>query len=102
MNPHSYNRSPSPGRPLQGYQLDDAPYGHQGHLEMPSSDRLADQPTVRDRDSKLPVILLLLTTAPTVVLRRKHRQLLWPQRHVRTPSRGDRKSTRLNSSHVAS
>jgi hypothetical protein len=49
MNPHYDNRSPSPGRPLQGYQLDDAPYRPQGPpLQMPmaSSDRLAVQPTV--------------------------------------------------------
>ncbi|KAK2759880.1 Chitin synthase, class 1 [Arachnomyces sp. PD_36] len=46
MNPHSYNRSPSPGRPLQGYQMEDTHYGGRpGHLEMPSSDRLAEQPT---------------------------------------------------------
>nr|prf chitin synthase [Aspergillus nidulans] len=46
MNPSSLsNRSPSPGRPLDGYQLSDAPYGHHHHIEMPSSDRLAEQPT---------------------------------------------------------
>lgn len=59
MNPNYDNRSPSPGRPLQGYQLDDAPYMSQEdrvpegslqplQLQMPmaSSDRLAVQPTV--------------------------------------------------------
>lgn len=50
MDPHhlnSYNnRTPSPGRPLESYQLHDNPYGQQGHLPMPSSDRLAEQPTV--------------------------------------------------------
>jgi hypothetical protein len=50
MDPHhlnSYNnRTPSPGRPLDSYQLHDNPYGQQGHLPMPSSDRLAEQPTV--------------------------------------------------------
>ncbi|KAL4819283.1 chitin synthase C [Aspergillus spinulosporus] len=46
MNPSSLsNRSPSPGRPLDSYQLSDAPYGHHHHIEMPSSDRLAEQPT---------------------------------------------------------
>ncbi|PYH48993.1 chitin synthase class I [Aspergillus saccharolyticus JOP 1030-1] len=45
MNPHHLNtRSPSPGRPLNAYQLSDNPYP-QEHLEMPSSDRLAEQPT---------------------------------------------------------
>ncbi|KAJ5592684.1 hypothetical protein N7537_009588 [Penicillium hordei] len=40
------NRTPSPGRPLEaGYQLSDNPYGPQPHLPMPSSDRLAEQPT---------------------------------------------------------
>ncbi|KAJ5210590.1 Chitin synthase [Penicillium cf. griseofulvum] len=40
------NRTPSPGRPLEpGYQLSDNPYGPQSHLPMPSSDRLAEQPT---------------------------------------------------------
>lgn len=38
------NRTPSPARPLDSYQLQDNPYG--GHLPMPSGDRLADQPTV--------------------------------------------------------
>lgn len=50
MNLHhlpSYdNRTPSPGRPLDSYQLQDNPYGPSGHLPMPSSDRLVDQPTV--------------------------------------------------------
>jgi chitin synthase len=50
MNPSyvtSYtNRTPSPGHPLHSYQLEDNPYAPQGHLPMPSSDRLADQPTV--------------------------------------------------------
>ncbi|KAJ5115105.1 Chitin synthase [Penicillium alfredii] len=49
MNPqhlNSYNnRTPSPGRPLDTYQLSDNPYGPTGHLPMPSSDRLAEQPT---------------------------------------------------------
>ncbi|KAJ5594265.1 chitin synthase I [Penicillium hispanicum] len=49
MNPshlNSYtNRTPSPGRPLDAYQLQDNPYGPTGHLPMPSSDRLAEQPT---------------------------------------------------------
>lgn len=41
------NRTPSPGRPLEhGYQLSDNPYGPPGQLPMPSSDRLAEQPTV--------------------------------------------------------
>ena len=46
MMNHPYaNRTPSP---LTGYQLSDNPnpYAPQGHLEMPSSDRLAEQPTV--------------------------------------------------------
>lgn len=49
MNPYQVdNRTPSPGRPLNGYQLEDGPYTthYGGHLEMPSSDRLAEQPTV--------------------------------------------------------
>lgn len=50
MNPShvtSYtNRTPSPGRHLNSYQLQDNPYAPTGHLPMPSSDRLADQPTV--------------------------------------------------------
>lgn len=50
MNPShltSYNnRTPSPGRPLDSYQLQDNPYAPSGHLPMPSSDRLAEQPTV--------------------------------------------------------
>lgn len=50
MNPShltSYNnRTPSPGRPQDQYQLQDNPYGPSGHLPMPSSDRLAEQPTV--------------------------------------------------------
>ncbi|OJD26826.1 chitin synthase C [Blastomyces percursus] len=47
MNPNRLdpNRTPSPGRPLQGYQLEDNPYRQYGQLEMPSVDRLADQPT---------------------------------------------------------
>ncbi|KAJ5198069.1 chitin synthase I [Penicillium cinerascens] len=49
MNPShvtSYtNRTPSPGRHLNSYQLQDNPYTPTGHLPMPSSDRLADQPT---------------------------------------------------------
>ena len=46
MMNHPYaNRTPSP---LTGYQLADNPnpYAPQGHLGMPSSDRLAEQPTV--------------------------------------------------------
>lgn len=47
MNRHPYgNRSPSPANPFTGYQLSDNPYAPQGHLEMPSTDRLAEQPTV--------------------------------------------------------
>ncbi|KAJ5886752.1 chitin synthase I [Penicillium subrubescens] len=49
MDPHHVNsfnnRTPSPGRPLESYQLHDNPYGQQSHLPMPSSDRLAEQPT---------------------------------------------------------
>ncbi|GFN17874.1 chitin synthase, class 1 [Aspergillus tubingensis] len=46
MNPHHLDaRSPSPGRPLNAYQLSDNPYAPREHLEMPSSDRLAEQPT---------------------------------------------------------
>ncbi|EYE97458.1 chitin synthase class I [Aspergillus ruber CBS 135680] len=44
MHPYA-QRTPSPGHPLNGYQLSDNPYAPQGHLEMPSSDRLAEQPT---------------------------------------------------------
>ncbi|KAJ6031479.1 Chitin synthase [Penicillium herquei] len=44
-NPNAYSRTPSPGRPLDTYQLQDNPYAPTGHLPMPSSDRLADQPT---------------------------------------------------------
>jgi hypothetical protein len=44
MNPHyTDNRTPSPGRPLQ-------PYQHETEfqpLQMPSTDHLLDQPTVR-------------------------------------------------------
>ena len=43
------HRPPSPGQPLEpGYQLSDNPYTYapQSHLVMPSSDRLAEQPTV--------------------------------------------------------
>ncbi|KAJ5801137.1 chitin synthase I [Penicillium psychrosexuale] len=42
------HRPPSPGQPLEpGYQLSDNPYTYapQSHLVMPSSDRLAEQPT---------------------------------------------------------
>ncbi|EEH50401.2 uncharacterized protein PADG_06480 [Paracoccidioides brasiliensis Pb18] len=39
------NRTHSSGRPFRGYQLEDNRYQQYGHLEMPSSDRLADQPT---------------------------------------------------------
>lgn len=47
MGRHPYgNRSPSPANPFTGYQLSDNPYAPQGHLEMPSTDRLAEQPTV--------------------------------------------------------
>ncbi|PGH12605.1 chitin synthase C [Polytolypa hystricis UAMH7299] len=46
INPNNNpNRTPSPGRPFQGYQLEDNPYGQYGHLQMPSTDRLAEQPT---------------------------------------------------------
>lgn len=45
MHPYA-QRTPSPGHPVNGYQLSDNPYAPQGHLEMPSSDRLAEQPTV--------------------------------------------------------
>ncbi|KAB8233049.1 chitin synthase-domain-containing protein [Aspergillus alliaceus] len=46
MNPHQVNnRSPSPGRPLNAYQLSDVSYGPQERLHMPSSDILAEQPT---------------------------------------------------------
>jgi len=45
MHPYA-QRTPSPGHPLNGYQLADNPYAPPGHLEMPSSDRLAEQPTV--------------------------------------------------------
>ncbi|KAJ5613772.1 hypothetical protein N7528_007426 [Penicillium herquei] len=44
-NQNAYSRTPSPGRPLDTYQLQDNPYAPTGHLPMPSSDRLADQPT---------------------------------------------------------
>lgn len=52
-------RTPSPGHPLAGYQMDNSPYGRPGaspgpNLEIPmgpgrqaSSDRLQAQPTVR-------------------------------------------------------
>jgi hypothetical protein len=49
MPPTYDNRSPSPQRPIQSYQLQDQPYRPQlSHLQMPmaSSDRLAAQPTV--------------------------------------------------------
>src|SRR5271155_5124046 len=48
LHPQYDNRSPSPGRPLQPYQLEDAPYRPQPpHLLLPtrSGDRLAMQPT---------------------------------------------------------
>ncbi|KAL1962299.1 hypothetical protein VTN77DRAFT_9790 [Rasamsonia byssochlamydoides] len=46
MNPHQlHNRTPSPGRPLDHYQHENAPYDSHAHLQMPSSDRLAAQPT---------------------------------------------------------
>ncbi|EAU33499.1 chitin synthase 2 [Aspergillus terreus NIH2624] len=47
MDPnHYHNRTPSPGRPLNGYQLEDNPYAPRQHLQMPnSSDILAEQPT---------------------------------------------------------
>ncbi|KAJ5639493.1 chitin synthase I [Penicillium longicatenatum] len=44
VNPYD-NRTPSPGHHLDTYQLQDNPYAPQGHLPMPSSDRLAEQPT---------------------------------------------------------
>ncbi|KAL2045250.1 hypothetical protein N7G274_002333 [Stereocaulon virgatum] len=51
MGPHRAGRSPSPGQPLQGYQLQDGPYRpQQAPLQIPmgpagSGDRLAPQPT---------------------------------------------------------
>ncbi|KAL1879045.1 hypothetical protein Plec18167_004342 [Paecilomyces lecythidis] len=48
MNSHQMQqiRTPSPGRPLDGYQLEDNPYSRPHlPLPMPSSDRLMDQPT---------------------------------------------------------
>ena len=51
MDPHHNGRSPSPGRPLHGYQLEDGPYRpQQAPLQIPfgpagSGDRLAAQPT---------------------------------------------------------
>ncbi|KAK3173238.1 hypothetical protein OEA41_006567 [Lepraria neglecta] len=51
MGPHHPGRSPSPGQPLQGYQLQDGPYRpQQAPLQIPmgpagSGDRLAPQPT---------------------------------------------------------
>lgn len=39
------NRASTAGLPLDPYQLSDNPYGPQGHLEMPSTDRLLEQPT---------------------------------------------------------
>ncbi|KAE8152237.1 chitin synthase-domain-containing protein [Aspergillus avenaceus] len=46
MNPHALNnRSPSPGRPLNAYQLSETSYGPPERLHMPSSDILAEQPT---------------------------------------------------------
>ncbi|RWQ96216.1 chitin synthase A [Paecilomyces variotii] len=48
MNPHQMQqiRTPSPGRPLNGYQLEDNPYSRPHlPLPMPSSDRLMEQPT---------------------------------------------------------
>ncbi|EAW11602.1 chitin synthase I [Aspergillus clavatus NRRL 1] len=48
MTPHNIDdRTASPGQPLNTYQLSDRPY-MQEHLQMPSSDRLAEQPTVSD------------------------------------------------------
>ncbi|KAK2747944.1 Chitin synthase, class 1 [Myotisia sp. PD_48] len=45
MNPNQHRRRSSPGQPLRGYQLEDNPYQPQGHLQMPSIDRLQYQPT---------------------------------------------------------
>jgi len=50
MNPHHPVRTPSPGQPLHGYQLEDGPYGdrpQQQPLQIPMGpgDRLAAQPT---------------------------------------------------------
>ena len=51
MDPHHHGRSPSPGQPLHGYQLEDGPYRpQQAPLQIPmgpagSGDRLAPQPT---------------------------------------------------------
>ena len=76
MNPHnlnSYNnRTPSPGRPLDTYQLQDNPYGPSGHLPMPSSDRLADQPTVSDVHAEGEILATELTTLGLTVFRRQH------------------------------
>lgn len=43
--------------------MEEAPYGPQGHLEMPSSDRLADQPTVRIASAFATLQYLLLIVA---------------------------------------
>ena len=51
MDPHHHGRSPSPGQPLHGYQLEDGPYRPQNApLQFPqgplgSGDKLAPQPT---------------------------------------------------------
>jgi len=51
MDPRHHGRSPSPGQPLHGYQLEDGPYRpQQAPLQIPtgpagSGDRLAPQPT---------------------------------------------------------
>ena len=46
MSSNNVNRTPSPGQPQPfGYQLSDHPYTPHGHIEMPSTDRLAEQPT---------------------------------------------------------
>ena len=59
MDPnHYHNRTPSPGRPLNGYQLEDNPYAPRQHLQMPnSSDILAEQPTVRSLHTEKKKIL---------------------------------------------
>ncbi|OJJ33817.1 hypothetical protein ASPWEDRAFT_112950 [Aspergillus wentii DTO 134E9] len=45
MSNYRNDQTPSPGHPLTGYQLSDNPYAPPRHLEMPSTDRLLDQPT---------------------------------------------------------
>lgn len=62
MNPHQMQqiRTPSPGRPLNGYQLEDNPYSRPHlPLPMPSSDRLMEQPTVSDYPKQTGVLVAL-------------------------------------------